>query len=264
MAKKLVFQTVSMGSEPPIPEAGELSEWVRTQRGRQADLTSFLLEEGLLPQKEAEVDFPCSGGTFYHKRMRESISGIKDGYITHELGLMPEFVEDDAARVRSVSGGSRVALPAPHLLDLTDRYYGDVDESSAALCQQYRRLLRAMRDAGVAGHVLHCADAVPEELESLAGKKVFFFLEEPDEESIATLLEYQRVIAIRRDLLPVLLSHREEYEVTEVLIMDPDAMDLKNLNHSFDPDQIRVGGYWNGNNLEYWRDLVDSATISLQ
>lgn len=264
MAKKLVFPTVSIGSEPSIPDAGELAGWVRTERGRQVDLTSFLIEEGLRPQVEAGIDFPCAGGKFYRARWLESISGIKEGDITNELGMMPGAVEDDAARVRSVSGSCRVALPAPHLLELTDRYYGDVDESSAALCQQYRRLLRAMRDAGVAGHVLHSTDAVPEELEFLAGKTVFFFLENPGEESIATLLEYQRVIAIRGDLIPVLLPHMEEYEVSQVLIMDPDARDLTNLLNSFDRDQIQVGGYCTEHRPEYWRTLVDSATVSLQ
>jgi len=264
MAKKLVFRTVSMGSEPPIPDAGELALWVRTERGRQADLSSFLIEEGLRPQVDAGVDLPCAGGKFYRSRWLESISGIKEGYITDELGIMPGFVEDDAARVKSVSGGCRVALPAPHLLDLTDRYYGDADESSAALFQQYRRLLRAMRDAGVAGHVLHCTAAIPEELEALAGKNVFFFLKDPDEESMATLLEHQRAIGIRGSPLPLLLDHREEYEVTEVLILDPDAGELTNLLHSFDPDQIRVGGYCPEHCHEYWRALVDSATVSVQ
>ncbi|HOT04137.1 MAG TPA: hypothetical protein PK069_08155 [Methanolinea sp.] len=264
MAKKLILPTISLGSELPIPDTGELAEWVRGQRGRQADLTSFLLEKGLLPQKEAGVGFPCAGGKFYRERMFESISGIKEGYITGELGSIPGFVEDDAARVRSISGGCRVALPAPHLLELTDRYYGDGDESSAALCQQYRRLLRAMRDAGVTGHVLHCSAALPEELETLAGKTVFFFLEELNEETITTLLEYQRAIAVRVDQLPLLLAQREEYEISQVLIMDPDAGDLTVVLSSFDQDQIRVGGYCTEHHLEYWRDLVDSATVSLQ
>jgi len=264
MTKKLVFPTVSMGSELPVPDAGELAGWVRTERGKQADLTSFLIEAGLRPQVEAGVDFPCAGGKFYRARWLESISGIKEGYITQELGIMPAAVEDDAARVRSLSGGCRGALPAPHLMELTDRYYGDADESSAALCQQYRRLFRAMRDARVAGHVLHCSAAIPEELEALAGKTVFFFLEEPDEETITTLLEYQRAIAIRVGQLPLLLEQREEYEVSQVLIMDPNEGDLTVLLNSFDQDQIRVGGYCTERHLEYWLGLVDSSTVSLQ
>jgi len=51
MAKKVVFETVSLGSEPSVPEPGKLAEWAGAQRGKRADLVSFLLEEGLPPRK---------------------------------------------------------------------------------------------------------------------------------------------------------------------------------------------------------------------
>jgi hypothetical protein len=263
MAKKLIFQTISLGSEPITPEAGQLTEWVSAQRGRQADITSFLLEKGLFPQQEASVDLPCAGGKFYQERWRESISGQENGYITGELGIRTDYVVEDTVRIREISGISRGALPAPHRLGFNDRYYGDEEEAVAALYHQYKHLFRAMRDAGIVGHVLHCTEAVPGELEALAGKKVFFYLESPDVESMATLLEHQKVLAVRKDDFPLLVGHSEEYEINQVLIIDPDADALREALRSFDPDYIQVGGYCTGDNPGYWKSLVDSAILSL-
>lgn len=263
MAKKLVFGTISFGSEPMAPKAEDLADWVGEQRGRQADLVSFLLEEGLAPQQDAGVNLPCAGGLFYAERWKESISGLTGGVITGELGIMPEYLPDDALRIREISGICRVALPAPHQLCLADRYYGDEDEAMDAIHSQYRALMRVMRDRGIPAHVLHCTRTVPEELEDLAGKKVFFFMESMDVESMAAVLEYQQVLALRREQIPLLQEIREEFEIHRVILMDPRNDDLHIVLQSFDPDCIQVGGYCTGDNGRYWESLVDSSTISL-
>lgn len=189
--------------------------------------------------------------------------GLTGGDITGEPGIRADLVEDDAVRIRTLSGSCRVALPAPHRLELVDRYFGDEDEASAALFREYRHLFRAMRDAGVAGHVLHCDKAIAAELEVLAGNKVFFFLQNPDRDSITTLLEYQHKIAVSGYLLPLVLEQREEYEIRQVFLMDPTPGNLQEALHSLDPEQVMVGGYCMEDGPDYWRSLVDSATLSL-
>lgn len=263
MAKKVVFETVSLGSEPSVPEPGKLAEWAGAQRGKRADLVSFLLEEGLAPQEDAGVHQPCAGGLFYKDRWIESISGITGNDITEEMGIMPEYLADDALRIRAISSLCRVAVPAPHQFSLTDTYYGDEDEAMEALHSQYRALMRAMRDSGIVGHVVHCTRAVPEELEALAGKKVFFYFESLDTESIAEILEYQQVLAIRKDHIPLLEEAREEFAVNRVILVDPCRDDLLVLLKSFDKDCIQVGGYCASDEKKYWESLVDSSILSL-
>jgi len=263
MAKKLIFETISLGTEPAIPGAGKLAEWVGAQRGRKADLVSYLLEVGLIPQQDAGVTLPCAGGIFYGERWKESFLGLTGGQITGELDVMPDYVSDDAMRIREISATCRVALPAPHQLSLADRYYGDEDEASFALYSQYRRLFRAMRDRGVSGHVLHCSHALPEELETLAGKNVFFYMESSGAESMATILEHQQVLAVKMDDLSLLLKMGDEYVIDRVIIVDPGMDDLREALQFFDPDCIQVGGFCTTDSERYWESLVESSTISL-
>lgn len=263
MVKKLVFETISLGTEPEIPDAADLAGWVGMQRGKGGDLLSYLLEAGLTPQKDAGIIHPCTGGIFYGERWKESLLGISGDEITGELGINPVCVADDAARIRKISPGCRIALPAPHRIPLADRYYHDEDEVSHAILIQFRHLLRTMRDSGIPGHVLSCEKSIPEELEALAGKRVFFFLESPDAESMAMLLEYQRAIAVRSEDLSLLIGLGEEYEIDRIILLDPDIEDLKEVLRSYDPDCIQVGGYCSGGDEQYWENLVDSATISV-
>ncbi len=262
MVKKLVFETISLGTEPEIPDPAEPAGWVGMQRGKGGDLLSYLLEAGLTPQMDAGIIHPCTGGIFYGDRWKESLLGISDDEITGELGINPVYVADDAARIRRISPECRIALPAPHRMPLADRYYHDEDEVSHALLTQFRHLLRTMRDSGIPGHVLSCEKPIPEELEVLAGKRVFFFPESRDEESMAMLLEYQRAIAVRSEDLSLLIGLGEEYEIDRIILLDPDIDDLKEVLRSYDPDCIQVGGYCSGGDEKYWENLVDSATIS--
>lgn len=263
MAKTHTFRTVSLGSEPEPPDVQSVAEWVGLQRGSDADLASYLLESSLSPQVEAGVDTPCAGGIFYNRRIMESLSGIRSGDVTGELGSDPTLLQADARRVLSFHRGTRVGLPAPHILGISDSYYSDEEEVDAALCRQYRLLLRAMRDEGIPGHVILAERAVEIEIEQLAGKKVFFFLKEPDAESLSLLLEYQRSVAVKTDHLAILRDLWEEHEISSLLLLDPGEGDIREILGFLDPDRIQVGGYCSGEGPDYWEGLVRSATISL-
>lgn len=262
MAKKLVFETVSLGSEPQVPDTGTLAEWVGSQRGKKGDMISYLLETGLKPQRDAGIIYPCTGGILYGERVRESLIGLFEGEITGELGVLSDYITDDCARIREISGMCKVALPAPHQILLADRYYHDHEELSAALISQYRRIFRMMRDRRISGHVLHCTKALPEELESLAGKHVFFHVASPVVESMATILEYQHALALKSEDIPILFELRDEYTIDRVILLDPVASDLREILNIFDTDRVQVGGYWTTGEMEYWESLVASATLS--
>ena len=118
-----------------------------------------------------------------------------------------------------------------------------------------------MRDSGIAGHVLHCDRIVEHELETLAGKKAFFFSCDHDEEGLATLLEYQRVLAVTKKDIPLVEGLIEEYEINRIILLDPDARALMALLQIRDPDQVSMGGYCTSTCDRYWRDLVDASTI---
>lgn len=264
MARKLVFGTLSLGTEPPAPGAGDLAVWVGAQRGRRSDLISYLLEEGLIPQRDAGVTSPCTGGMFYGDRMKESLLGLEGDEITGELGIVADYVTDDTIRIRQVAGPCMVAVPAPHRLTLADRYYGDEDEAMSALSSQYRHLFRVMRDRGVAGHVIHCSDAVPGELEALSSGRVFFYLDPVAQDALAEILEHQRSLAVRGGDLPLLCTLAEDYDIDRVILVDPVEKDIRDALDVFDPDRIWIGGYCITGDRGYWKSLTGNATLSVQ
>lgn len=261
MRKKLTFRTVSLGTEPPIPKTEDLAGWIRENRGRNADLVTYQLEEGLIPQIDAGIGDICTGGRFYGKRWLECLTGMDGRTIVAEPGYMPGPVTADAQDIGVSVRGARVALPAPHHLGLEDSYFCDEDEMQDAMSAVYRGLMRAMRDAGIAGHVLHCDRILEHELEMLAGKKVFFYARDPDEEGLATLLEYQRVLAVTKKDIPLVEGLIEEYEIKRIILVDPDARALMALLQIRDPDQVSTGGYCTSACDRYWGELVDASTI---
>jgi hypothetical protein len=264
MRKKLSFRTVSLGTEPTIPEEDVLARWIRENRGRNADLITFLLEEGLIPQIVAEIGDICTGGRFYGNRWLECLTGIEERRVVGELGYLSVPVMNDALDVGTLARGARVALPAPHLLALKDSYFGDELEMQDALSVQYRNLMRTMRDSGIAGHVLHCDRIIEHEVEMLAGKKVFFYPEKPDSAGLATLLEYQQTLAVTPEDIPLVEGLIEEYEINRIILLDPGPEELSALLTIRDPDQIATGGYCTSGCNIYWKRLVDASTIVRQ
>ena len=261
MRKKLSFRTVSLGTEPTNPDADVLAGWIRENRGRDADLVTFLLEEGLTPQIDAEIGDICTGGRFYANRWLECLTGIEGTRVVGDLGYRSVPVTSDALDIGTLVRGARVALPAPHILALEDSYFCDEIEMQDALSVQYKNLMRTMRDSGIAGHVLHCDRAIEHELEMLAGKKVFFFVAEPDSADLSMLLEYQQALAVAPGEIPLVEGLIDEYEIKRIILLDPTPEGLHALLQMRDPDQIATGGYCKAGCSRYWKELVDASTI---
>jgi hypothetical protein len=262
MARKIVFTTAALGSEPGLPGIGELAGWVGSQRGKWADLISYLLEGSLSPQQEAGIDITCAGGVFYKPRLLESLIGITGLEITGELGVDHGALQGDCERVQAMDRASQAALPAPHLLGLRDAYYGDEEEAAQELYRQYRAILRTMRDAGIPGHVLVADHAEEGELASLAGRKAFYFVRDPDRESLARVLEHQQWIAVKKGQVDLVAGLREEYDIAGAILMDPDEESLRAVLEILDPGQVKAGGYCTGDPEVYWKDIAASAVLS--
>lgn len=259
VAKKIPIATRSMGSEENVPTVAELADWIADARGFEGDLMSLLLERSLAPQKE--IGMPSAGGRFYAPRLLASIAGIADGAIVGELDAVPGELAADAYRCRAIRKGAYVTLPAPDLLGLVDRYYGDPDDGIDALAVIYRSLMRSMRDAGIGGHVLIADDLRAEIAERLAGPKTFLFIEHPDRQSIELLLESQQQVAVDPDQVPKVLGMVDEYEMQRLTIINPDPGSLATAAEVLDPDRIVAGGYCRENCGRYWPDLAARAWI---
>ncbi|MCK9630226.1 MAG: hypothetical protein M0R30_01175 [Methanoregula sp.] len=259
MVKRLNLATRAFGAEPVQPDVAALAEWIAEHRGRTADIITYQLHQSLAPQASAGIMSPCAGGKFYHDRIRQSITGITDNRAVGELHLDSPAIIEDAAGIVVQKRGAECAMPAPHVLGIEDAYYEDGDEWSDAICGTYKALMRAMRDTGVAGHVLVCDIMDDAELAALARQKCFFFQPEPDRESLAALMEYQHRVAVGKDHLSTLIDLTNEYTLKKVFIIDPDQKAIELARSHLDPDQIVAGGYCTGDCTEYWKDLVTKA-----
>ena len=262
VGKRIAFSTRSFGSDASSPDPVHLAEWVRERRGRSADLISYLLDEGLAPQLDAPVTMPCAGGRFYRMRWQDAITGVEDTVITSEPGCDTTELVADARDLERTRKNLWVAIPAPHALALKDRYFNDPDEADHALCAVYADMMRAMRDAGVGGHVVCCERIRTEEIAMLAGKKVFFITWDQTPQSLTRLLEHQPVVAVRSSALPILSELMGEYDVSKIILLDPDEPGLRQALTMKDPDQLICGGYCRESCSGYWRELVEKAAIS--
>ena len=261
MPKIVPLATRALGGEPGIPDFATLAAWVADHRGTVADLTAYRLDVSLAPELSAGIIFPCAGGLFCRDRIRESLAGLNPdrdmvvGDIHVDAGALIEDATLLAAQKREVW----CALPAPHTLVIRDRYYGDENEWCDAIIAAYRTLMRAMRDAGIGGHVL-IGDTVDErEISTLAGKKVFFFAPAPAQTDLVLLMEYQRQVAVSTTMLERAIELANEYEVHHWIIMDPDKEGIQLILSHFDPDQVIAGGYCTDEDDTYWKKLVDRA-----
>jgi hypothetical protein len=259
MIKRRTLQTRSFGAEPGVPEIPDLTSWVGERRGKSGDLISFQLERSLAPQVSAGITLPCAGGKFYKGRILTCLAGIQDSTVVDEMSVSDMAVIEDAARVAGQKTGVWCALPAPHDLGVTDLYYHDEDEWSDAISGAYRSLMRSMRDAGIAGHVLICQQMIGAEVSALSRQKVFFFQPDPDLESLGVLMEYQKRIAVGKKYLDAVFDLTNEYELQQLIIVGADDASIAvSLSH-LDPDQVIIGGYCTGECENYWSSVVKSA-----
>ena len=263
MAKRMKLATRALGAEPGRPDVPELAAWISGHRGTAADILTYQLDQSLSPQIPAGILSPCAGGRFYRDRIRANLAGVEGGKATAEISLDPHEIAQDAALIVSQKKGAWCALPAPHLLGITDVFYDDEEEWNDALAGIYRSLMRSMRDMGIGGHVLICDTIQEPEIASLVRQNVFFYSPEPDRDDLACLLEHQRQVAVSRNQLDTLLDLTGEFDLRKVIIVDPDAPSITRTLSCLDPDQIVAGGYCTGSCEEYWKNLVRSATYAV-
>jgi hypothetical protein len=263
MAKRLKLATRAFGAEPEKPDLVALAEWIREHRGRTADITTYQLDRSLAPQVGAGIMDPCAGGKFYVDRILSAIVGLEDRKAKGELHVDTPGIIEDAAGIVVQKKGAWCAIPAPHVLGIRDCYYGDKAEWNDALCESYSKIMRAMRDTGVPGHVLICGKVADDELLSLAEQQIFFFHPEPGREDLTLLLERQRRVAVRKANLPVIFDLMNEYTVQKIFLLDPDPGAIALARTHFDLDQIMAGGYCSDGGECYWKDLVTSAEFTV-
>jgi len=262
MAKRLNLATRALGAEPGMPDIAALAVWIAEHRGTTADIITYLLDQSLEPQVTAGIMAPCAGGRFYKNRIMQCLLGVDGRKATAEIGLDPCAINEDAAGIVVQKKGAWCALPAPHVLGITDAYFDDENEWNDAITGTYRTLMRSMRDVGISGHVLICDTLSEPEIASLVRQNVFFFQPKPDRESLACLLEYQRQIAVGRDYINTVLDLSSEYDLRKIIIIDPDPASIARALSCLDPDQVRAGGYCTDMCENYWNNLVDAAIYS--
>jgi hypothetical protein len=259
MVKRLALPIRAFGAEPGMPDIPTLTGWVAEHRGISADLLTYRIDQSLAPQLPAGVTYPCAGGLFYADRIIASLTGVSEKKAVDEVGIETGDVIRDACAIGALKSNSWWALPAPHALGIVDTYYNDEDEWNDALTGVYRAMMRAMRDAGIAGHVLIGEYADDAELARLARQKVFFFVPKLDRESLACVLEHQRQVAVSKDQLDSTFDLGNEYELHRIIVMDPDEEAITLALSHVDPDQVMAGGYCTENCDRYWKSVVDAA-----
>lgn len=261
MAKRHDLATRGLGAEPVIPEVKVLAEWIEKHRGRAADITTYRCDQSLAPQVEAGIGIACAGGKFTAAHVIESILGIEDTKATGEFHVQAGPLREDGAGIFLKKKGSWFALPAPHVLGITDSYYHDDEEWADALTGTYRSIMREMRDVGIPGHVLICEKTDPVEIAALVQhQRCFFFHPDPTRTDLERMLDRQNQVAVGRSGLGALLECMNEYDVSRLILLDPDEDAIRLALSHFDPDQVTVGGYCTAEDAgAYWKDLVKGA-----
>ena len=123
MVKRHKLATRAFGAEPGLPDVAGLAEWIAEHRGTTADIITYRLDQSLAPQIAAGIMTPCAGGKFYADRIRQCITGINDNKAVGELHVDTPAIIEDAAGIVVQKKGAWCAIPAPHLLGITDAYY---------------------------------------------------------------------------------------------------------------------------------------------
>jgi len=261
MVKRHELATRGLGAEPGIPDVKVLADWIAEHRGRSADITTYRCDQSLAPQIENGIGLACAGGKFTAAHVLESISGIEDCRATGEFHVQAGPLREDAAGTYLRKKGSWFALPAPHVLGITDLYYHDDEEWADALTGTYRSIMREMRDVGITGHVLLCERTDPVEIAALAQhQRCFFFIPDPCRTDLERMLDRQSQVAVGRSGLGTLINCMDEYDVSRIILVDPDDAAVRLALSHFDPDQVTIGGYCTAEDAgAYWKNLVEGA-----
>ncbi|MEN6519174.1 MAG: hypothetical protein ABFC38_13535 [Methanospirillum sp.] len=256
MATRQRLETRGFGGEAAIPPLSRLAERLRERHGLEADLTTFRLLESLRPQVTAGIEAVAAGGAFYADRWREAIGGIRHGVLRESPFPEPDALVMDTRALVAEVRAPFAAMPAPSALGLVDRYFGHPAEAGAAIRDVCGSLIRAMRDAGAAGHVLIVSSPADEELEDLASPFTFFYCPDPDSGAIAVLLEHQRPLALPGKRVAELAGLIDQYGVRVVYLVDPTKEEVAAGLEVLDSDHLRIGGFCPGDCDVYWQRLA--------
>ncbi len=93
----------------------------------------------------------------------------------------------------------------------------------------------------------------------LARDNIFFFPTTPDKESLRILMEHQRRVAVKKKMLDVVFDLANEYDLHQLIVMDPDDEAIRLALSHLDPDQVMAGGYCTDACDTYWGKLVEAA-----
>ncbi len=256
MAKKIRFKTISLGSEPDQPDIEELTGFIRTMKGREADLITYYLTRSLCAQKDAGISSPAGGGLFMQSRFENAISCSSEG-----CHVNTSVFEADARMMIRAAGPVRSVLPSPGLLpgspDPAD------DDRCAEFCDAFARVLRSMRDQKITGHILHAEGVSEIEEEILSSQKTMFIIPEGSVAVQSDLLEFQTTIALTSSRVQFLDELIDQYDVRSLILIEPDEEGFKGVLKHLDLDQILIGGYGKGEENQYWKHIVEGAETTL-
>jgi len=253
-----IHRTIAYGGEPDTPDVSEIGAFLREKKEyttRYFDLISYQLVTQIQAEKEAGIEGIGSGGLFIKPRIDETLHYGEEWYLAD-----PTWCMHDAELVHHLAKYSNYCMPAPDAPPPENEA-----ESFYSLCEQYRALMREMRDAGVHGHVLIATHVDEIICEELIGRRTSVFLtRDSRKEDIECLLEYQRTIALYDSSM--LESLLDQYSITTVSLIDPTSNDLQTATDLMDREKIWIGGY-NGRNgrdentseLAYWNEVAKRA-----
>lgn len=256
MATRQRLETRGFGGETPIPPPSRLAERIRERPGIEADLTTFRLLETLRPQVAAGIGAVAAGGAFYGDRWLDSIGGVRDGVLRDAPFPEPVALGMDARAISAEVRGPFAAMPAPSALGIVDRHFGDEAEAGAAVRDVCGSLMRAMRDAGAAGHVLLTSSPADDELEDLASPFTFFYCPDVGPDTLDVLLDHQRAFALPGRRVAELAGLVDQCGRRTVYLVDPVEQEVAAALEVLDGDNLRIGGFCREECDPYWQRLA--------
>jgi hypothetical protein len=72
-------------------------------------------------------------------------------------------------------------------------------------------------------------------------------------------MEHQRRVAVKKKMLDVVFDLANEYDLHQLIVMDPDDDAIRLALSHLDPDQVMIGGYCTDACDTYWGKLVETA-----
>jgi hypothetical protein len=257
MKKNIPLPSVSLGSEPDIPDSSLLMEYVSSYRGIEADLITFQMLRSCSAQLQAGITEIAVGGRYCRPRFLDALSWDEEqGPLIHPDTLRADY----SVLIRS--GGILCSVhESPAVLASCPN--PDNEDAYAEFFHGFRQVLRTLRDIRISGHIIHLKDPISLELELLAGPKTLLCIDQPSQGMLEELLEYTADLVIPADTISVVGELMDRYEIRTLILSQGDecAHNLSEALQYVDPDHIKVAGYGVGLEEEYWKKVKESAVI---